>query len=263
MINMNKYQKYCFFGTSEPSDVDFIFSPCFPSIWELERNEKSTHNNFVYGKFDVKTDTYTVFQDEDITIVEYTLAARKYRLPECIDGIFTLKNEEWHPVTGTILANGNQGYKIVLNFNNRIQKIKFVFKNDIADDYIIEINYVEADKQTYYDKLAQKRKDELLKAANIKCSTGADLVNIYFQPCCSDYLYTEIFLYCQEKMLAKYKVDNDCYFKSINGLAYGNYSFVIKQYGTDEKVIIESDPVSFRISPPRKRPNKPIVMISN
>lgn len=91
-----------------------------------------------------------------------------------------------------------------------------------------------------------EHKAELLKVANIKVSTGADLVNIYFQPCCDSYARTEITLYKDNMMLAKYKVGEDVFFKSINGLAYGKYEFILKQFDDKGNIILESDKISFQ-----------------
>ena len=249
---MNKYQKYCL-QKSYQSSTSFIFYPCIPSKWESSDNRQQTKTNFVYGKFDEDTDTYTVIQDEDITIVEYTLSIARGRLHQCIDKLFYFKDGGWTPVELVKLSNGYEGYKIILNFDSRISKIKVTFKGNIADDYIFEIKYVEADKQAYYDKLEQQRKDDLLATASIKCSTGADLVNIYFQPCCSDYLRTEIALYREGQLLAKYKVEEESFFKSINGLAYGEYSFILKQYGNANNIVLESPSIFFKISPPQSK----------
>ena len=51
-------------------------------------------------------------------------------------------------------------------------------------------------------------------------------------------------------MLAKYKVDEEVFFKSINGLAYGKYEFVLKQLNTKNETILETDKISFQIVPP-------------
>ena len=92
----------------------------------------------------------------------------------------------------------------IINFDNKIDSIMLVFKNNLADELLIPVVYQEADKQAYYAKKEQERKDALLKSANIKVATGTDLVNIYFQPCCDEYCKTEITLYKDSMMLAKY-----------------------------------------------------------
>ena len=61
------------------------------------------------------------------------------------------------------------------------------------------------------------------------------------------------------QMLAKYKVDEDCFFKSIGGLAYGKYSFVLKQSNKAGETILETDQLFFTISSGQK--GKPLVII--
>ena len=73
------------------------------------------------------------------------------------------------------------------------------------------------------------------------------MVNVYFKPCCDDYVRTEIVLYRDDMLLAKFKVDDDFYFKSISGLAYGKYDFVLRQYGKDDFLIFETDYIQFQI----------------
>ncbi len=93
---------------------------------------------------------------------------------------------------------------------------------------------------------------------NVSHSTGNDLVNIYFQPCCDEYERTEITLYKDNQMLTKYKVDDGVFFKSISGLAYGNYEYIVKQFGKNDKLLLETGKIRFSIS----RPNyggKPII----
>ena len=51
-------------------------------------------------------------------------------------------------------------------------------------------------------------------------------------------------------MLAKYKVEEDVFFKSINGLAYGKYEFILKQFDDKGNIILETDKISFSISRP-------------
>ena len=111
----------------------------------------------------------------------------------------------------------------------------------------------------------------MLKTADIKVSTGADLVNIYFQPCCNKYDYTEIQLYIPKdfvtvggpygpvqkpstwSMIKKCKVDTEEFFKSINGLAHGKYSFILKQYDKNSNLLLETEHIEFSISAPKQK----------
>ena len=117
----------------------------------------------------------------------------------------------------------------------------------------MDIEYVEANKEIYFAKKEQEHKESLLKTANIKVSTGVNLVNIYFQPCSDNYARSEIVLYKDNMMLAKYKVDEEAFFKSITGLANGKYSFVLKQYDNNSSIILETNQIDFIISTPRQQ----------
>lgn len=237
---MNKYQEYLLKGCLSQ---DFIFFRCCPLANEIEGSTTQ------YGKFDKKTDTLTLTQDEDINIIEYVLIIGETYLLEIFTSVEVFVNGKWQKIDTSTYKNV-QVYRIIINFNNKIEKIKFSFKNDLADDYILNLEYVEADKDKYYAKQAQQKKDNLLNTANIKHSTGNDLVNIYFQPCCEEYERTEITLFKDNQMLAKYKVDDGTFFKSICGLAYGTYEYIVKQFGKNDNLLLETDKIKFSISAP-------------
>lgn len=249
---MDKYQEYLL---KDCLGQYFIFYRCCPLVNEIEGSRTQ------YGKFDKETDTFTITQDEDINIVEYVLIALvgNNRTTRVIEDISVFENGGWKKIELSSYAQQPlSAYKIIINFSKRIEKIKFRFKNNLADDYILNLKYVEADKEKYYAKQAQQKKDDLLKTASIKHSTGNDLVNIYFQPCCNEYERTEITLFKDNQMLAKYKVDDGVFFKPISGLAYGDYEYIVKQYGKDNKILLETAKIRFSIC----RPNyggKPVI----
>lgn len=139
-----------------------------------------------------------------------------------------------------------------MDFENRVEKVKLTFADNIVDDYIFSIQYVEADKDLYYKKQADAKRNTYIEAAQIKHSIGADLVNIYFQPCCDEYCKTEITLYKDNMMLAKYRVDEECFFKAIIGLAYGKYAFVLKQFDSNGEALFETDKMEFSIAKPQQ-----------
>ena len=53
-------------------------------------------------------------------------------------------------------------------------------------------------------------------------------------------------------MLAKYRVDEECFFKAIIGLAYGKYAFVLKQFDSNGEVLFETDKMEFSIAKPQQ-----------
>ena len=249
---MDKYQKYILEKYGIRSN--FIFYRCNPIVENKLVNEGIVQ----YGEYAIESDSFTIKQDEDINLLEYALVL--VNKIDIFSNIAICKNDEWTDIALT-MENNVPTYKIIVNFNDRIEKIKFEFKNQLADDYIISVCYQEADKEKYYAKKEQERKDNLLKTANIKVSTGADLVNIYFQPCCDSYARTEITLYKDNMMLAKYKVDEETFFKSIGGLAFGKYEFILKQLDKDNNIILETQKIAFSISAPNYG-GKPTVWIN-
>lgn len=245
---MDKYQKYLF----------TLFSCVYK--FEIEGDETSNYSKGIL--IDNEADNITIIQSEDINKTKYTLYINGQRNKEIVilSAVYIYKNNAWKEVKGV-----ENVYKIQVDFDDRIEKIKLSFMNNLADDYIIDIKYQEADKEKYYAKKEQEYKDNLLKTADIKVSTGADLVNIYFQPCCDKYEYTEIQLYIPKEfvtargpygriqkpstwsMIKKSKVDPEEFYKSINGLANGKYSFILKQYDKDNAIILETGHIEFTI----------------
>ena len=226
----------------------------------FENNGVSDEESSKYWKrvvFDENNDTVTIIQDEDPNIVDYILIVSGEKI---IKSIETYKNSKWEYVEKGKYKTCWSAFRLNINFDDRIEKVKVSFRDNLADDYIIDVKYQEADKEKYNEKLAMEHKAELLKVANIKVSTGADLVNIYFQPCCDSYARTEITLYKDNMMLAKYKVGEDVFFKSINGLAYGKYEFILKQFDDKGNNLLETDKISFSLSKPNYG-GKPTIII--
>ena len=202
---------------------------------------------------DCETDTFILQQEEDIESTKYTLEIYNNSL---ITKCFSLKNGKWQEVG----KSQSDLFSCELDFDDRIEKIKICFKDDMADDYVFSIVYQEADKEAYYAKQEQQKKDNLLKAAKISHSIGNDLVNIYFQPCCDEYERTEIILYKDSQMLANYKADDGVFFKAITSLAYGTYEYVVKQFGENGKLLLETNKIRFTLSRPDYS-GKPLVVI--
>ena len=262
---MNKYQRYCFLGFEEPNGKHLKFFKCIPAVWENHEYKGNKNSSFVYGVFDEKNDLFNVFQDEDIAIVDYVFIAN---LPVCFESISYFRNEKWNLVEFSRSSqSGEKLYRIPLSFEDKISKIKLTFKNNIADDYIFSLKYVEADKDLYYQKQEAARKANILQTAQIKHSVGADLVNIYFQPCCDDYEYTEIYLYIPQdyitsfgglkkpsswQLFKKCKVPSEDFYKSINGLAYGTYAYVIKQFDKKDNLLLETEYIEFSLKAPKQ-----------
>ncbi len=238
---MDKYQKnllFCGYFDEQHSQVRDI-TKNFVCI-------SKKNNVIVPSELDIKKDIFTINQEEDIFSTEYYFVI----LPiKTVSKVFYYQGkQEIEVLLDSFPFNPQkQGFCIPVDFNKRVSKIKICFENNLADDYFIKLKYIEADKDVYYSKQEENRKADLLKKLDLSHATGADLVNIYFQPCSENYAKTEIFLYRNGKIIAKYTVDEEMYFKSITGLAYGEYSYKIKQYDKDGKLLIETQESKFYI----------------
>ena len=239
---MNKYQSFIF-GKS----LDNIKCQSVPI--GLDKNAQ-------YVNYLKEDDKLIITQDSDITIIDYVVSINDLEI-DAIDKIEVLKEDKWYEI------HKNNTIYIELSFVKKASQIKFSFKNNIADDYIINIEFIESDKEQYYAKKEQERKETLIKNTQIKHSTGPDLVNIYFQPCNEQCVKTEIELWIAkgkrenhhgmlayvprliggepEQLMAKYIIEEGIYFKAINGLAKGVYGYKIKQYDKDNNIIMESE----------------------
>ena len=238
----------------------------------LENNDK---NSFYYcvsvnngggapnTNFNYSTDVFTLTQDEDIFSTKYTFVLRaNTNIETCSFYV----NGEWHSAN-----QKGTSFCIELDFENRVEKVKLTFADNIVDDYTFSVQYVEADKDLYYQKQAETIRNTYIEAAQIKHSTGADLVNIYFQPCCANCGKTEIELWIAqgkrenhhgmiayipkliggtpEQMIAKFTVEEGFLFKAINGLANGVYAYRLRQFSKNDEMLFESDFQFFEIRP--------------
>ena len=200
----------------------------------------------VSSEFDIQKDVFTINQDEDIFSTEYYIAISPIK---AISKVFYLQGKQETEVPSDAFPFNSQkhGFCVPINFEKRAKAIRICFQDNLANDYIIKLKYIESDKDVYYAKQEEKRKADLLKKMALSHATGLDLVNIYFHPCSEDYAKTEIYLYRNNRVIAKYIVDGEMYFKSITGLACGRYSYIVKQYDKNENLLIESPEESFSI----------------
>lgn len=214
------------------------------------------------GGFNYDEDVYTLTQEEDIFSTKYEFVVKTNpNIKTCN----SLVNGEWQSA-----SRKGTAFSVELDFENRVEKVKLTFADNIVDDYIFSVQYVEADKDLYYQKQEAERKANMFQSAQIKHSTGTDLINIYFQPCCSDYEYTEILLYIPQdyvtvggpygpvkkpsswQMFKKCKVPAEDFYKSINGLAYGTYAYVIKQFDKKDNLLLKTEYIEFSLKAPKQ-----------
>ena len=252
---MNKYQEYLLSHIKDNCKGTFLFSDCAP-VGESCKDD-------TYGSYDKTTNYFTIKQDKDITKTVYVLKISQDRCP-FVSAVQVRKNNSFIDVPLS---------EIIIDFNDRIDSIRLKFIKNITDDLEIGIAYKEADKQAYNEMQAVLQKENTLKRAAIKHSTGDSLVNIYFQSCADNYDHTEISLFIPDKtevvrvggphgpvnqenvlswvLIMKATVGNGIFFKSIRGLAYGRYAYVIKQFDKANNLLVETGYVEFYIREPQ------------
>lgn len=164
-----------------------------------------------------------------------------------------------------------------LRYSWEPKSVTIKYHNDTLDDVVIPFKLIEGDYEKFNEKKKLERKAEAAKAMqavyqlkkqamNISVSTGSDLVNIYVNPCSDDVEKTKITLYfCDgddDRLVGKYELSKTEGFKSITGLAYGKYKFVISQFAKNNKLLVESDDIAFSIKDSSDNGNdKPVVRI--
>lgn len=260
---MDKYQSYIM-KNYKPS----LYGKCFSPQGDI-------HSFKVV--FDASY-TITLCQHENITFSNYSLYIEcKSTIVECVCGVRGTEQVVSRLGERQVRA-GWQTTVLPIDFSVPFDSLRIVFKDNLVDDIIIPIIYQAADKDAYYARIEQERAAELLKNANIKVSTGADLVNIYFQPCTSTYskavieLYTATGKFEQEHisgpmpifdgmafappkllggtiniMIGQFEVDHGVFFKSITGLAHGVYAIKLIQFDEGNNELLKSDELFFVI----------------
>ncbi len=226
---MNKYQKY-------------LIDKCVVSYSLAETNKEQKC---------LCDEKIIITQAEDITKTKYTLRI----VSGCAEKIYAIKGGiklelHYEESPQSKIKRPLAIFSCPIDFDDRIDSIEIQFKYDVADSLMIPVVFEEADKETYYAQKAKENRNTLIKAARVKHSTGADLINIYFQPCCNEYEKSVIFLYHEETLIAKYNVDKDMFFKSISGLAYGVYYYELAQYNSNDAEIVKTDKIKVVISKP-------------
>lgn len=190
-----------------------------------------------YLSIDTTNDVLTIKQDSDITKTKYVLTTKKELF---VKSISLFKNGKWEECDQKTA---------VLDFENRAERLRIVLEDDIVDAYEVSIQYIEADKETYFKQQREKQRKNLIDKASINVQTGNNLVNIYFQPCCDAYYKTEITLYKNHQLIAIYAVNKKFFFKAITALACGSYQFTLKQFDKNNNLLFETDEFKFYIAP--------------
>lgn len=211
-----------------------------------------------------ETNNFVIKQDEDYRITKHYLRIAGTTVQKAI-----FNGKEY--CQQKLESSSYPAIIIPVDFSNQVKEIEIHFKG-VLDPVKVPLNYIESDKAAFDRKMEETQRKDLIDKSGIKIATGADLVNIYFNPASDDYesakieLYTAVGRFEQhhgsvihegwkpqllggtvERLIAKYKVDEGMFFKSITGLAKGVYGIKIIQLDSSGKTIVESDIEFFAI----------------
>ena len=117
------------------------------------------------------------------------------------------------------------------------------FDGGILDPIKVEIQYIDTDKSIYDGK----KQAELNAKIDPRILCGIDLINLYWNDATPDVVSTTINVYGlfgykpntgepNKRMAMSFK-EVESHFKSITGLAFGEYYLEIIQYNKDNRVI--------------------------
>ncbi len=147
--------------------------------------------------------------------------------------------------------------KVSIDFDSKSPSLFVSFKDNLVDPIEFPIEYIDADKNAWDEKIKKEKAEELAKIVNIKFVPGNSLVDVLFMPVSNEYHHTIVTLYFQYKgehnesllqVMGDFKSEEGMYFIPICNLGYGNFSAVLSQYDKNNNLIYESDKLNFTIS---------------
>ena len=209
----------------------------------LERNKQFTlESGQGNGQVELADSEIVLTQNENYNV-------KKYELIIINDAIETIQ------LDGKTIQ-GNESFKADIDFDNKAKKIIISFKNGFANPCEFNVRYVEANKTAYDQKVAAQNNAECLANMNATCKTGVDLVNIYWNKASENYAYTKIalFVYVENQkseylFMQEFKIDNEIFYKSVTGLALGDYKVKVSQFNSNNNLIVSTE-VKFSITNP-------------
>ena len=233
-------------------------------------------NKHYYGEINYHTKELLLCQEENIHLTKYQLVILNNPKKTSLEKIEVLSGNNkqdailFSDINKDILENvdyyypyyekGFNLYIINLDFENKQDKIKFYYRNGIVDPIEIKINYIESDKNKYYEKIAAKNREELLSKISVNYRTGDSLINVYWQNASASVkkIIFELFLDNDQRIM-KDEINANISFKIVQGLAYGKYYFKVTQLDENDNIIVATDLIPFSLVPPYYGNGKNIV----
>lgn len=149
-----------------------------------------------------------------------------------------------------------RGVVIDLNLDHRPDCIRLSVPNGAVDPLVVPIVW-NVITQEEFDRI-QNSPETLRRKMEVTFRTGQSLVNIYWKHAKENLVASvRIDLYMEQggntrQLMGKYKVTDEVFFKSIEGLAYGKYSFQLFQFDKDGNEIASTDFIGFALEKPRE-----------
>jgi len=172
---------------------------------------------------------------------------------ECLDN-----NNNWI-IQENEFSSANLEFKVILvDFDNQIKRIRISSTSKMFDPIELNVKFVFADKEAYYAKVRAQEEAKRVEAQNAlnakinpACKTGDSLVNIYWDNANESVEYSVINLYSvfdrtTNRLIGKYKEAGGL-FKSINGLAYGEYFYEIIQFDSNGNKVAWTELIKFSL----------------
>lgn len=207
----------------------------------LKRTKRLSLNSIQgNGKVEFRDSEIVLTQNNNYNITKYVL---------CIvnDAIESIQIDD-------IVINGNDTFEIDIDFDKKAKKIIFTFKNGFANPCVFYAKYIEANKAQYDSLLVEQNTAACLQKMNATCRTGLDLVNIYWNKASAGYFKTKVSLYAYVEnqkreylFMQEYEIEDNVFYKSITGLAFGNYRVIISQFDSNNNLIVSTE-LSFSIN---------------
>lgn len=162
-VLLNKGKTFCVFAEDEDNVIYNAFTSEQHTIRQV--NEILTNHKSLRFRKNIKlVDHIELKQLEDINKKKYFL----FIYNEYFKEVYYYKNDSKIQALKKYGENLT-AFGIVIDFDDKINKITIEFKNDMAEPLTFTLIYVDADKEAYYDKL--KIQEMQKKNSKFKCFT--------------------------------------------------------------------------------------------
>lgn len=220
----------------------------------------------------IENDSILVFADRDIYSKDYTLQflvgryvkielqfGNKWVSQETTEYEFEVRQNN------CVSKQRFIGVESKINLDNRPSKLKLIIPGGVCDDIILDIKYDIMSEEEYWK--VQNSPETLRKKMEVSFRTADDLVNIYWKHAKENVVaLVRIDLYMRngdsKQLMGKYKENDEIFFKSIGGLAYGKYCFQLFQFDKDNKEIASTDFIDFELKKPSQNNGSPTGFVS-